>query len=158
MAGGADRHHHFAAIDNRRHDESGEFWPVHHVDRNLPRLRPFRNLPVDGIARRGNHHRGTFEIEFVGGAGKEFDARFRFEIFGRRVPAHIRARCPHQPQFIAERVAAAGQQNIAAGEIDEDWKEAHGEFHLTLCSFTDYYVFIQCKYEKHIQYRVLNVK
>ena len=33
-AAGADRHHDVAAIDDRRHDESGEIGPVDHVDRN----------------------------------------------------------------------------------------------------------------------------
>src|SRR5690606_18776898 len=51
---GADGDDHFAAIDDRRHDEGGEFGTVDDVDRERTRLRPNRDFAVERLARGGD--------------------------------------------------------------------------------------------------------
>ena len=133
MAAGADRNHHFAAIDDRWKHEGGQVGAVDHIHGNAGVAGARRNLLVALVAGRADHRdrageaRGQriveIDFELSRSGGSLHDLVGNVGVAG--IPAHGGMRGAQQAQLGGGVLAAADQRHGAAGHIQENREKAH---------------------------------
>ena len=128
MAAGADRHHHVAAVDDRREHEGGEVGAVDHVDRNAGLAGARGNRLVARVAGRahdrdrageiGGQRIVEIDLELPGRGRGLHDLVGDVGVAGE--PAHGRMGGEQQPQLVDRVLARADKRDGTAGDIHEN--------------------------------------